>query len=232
MEAAGIDKGILVQTSFYGNDNRYQLDSMRRYPGRFAVIGIVDPESDCVEAEIEELVGQGASGFRLAPLLRPDIHWYSERLWRVADQLGLILTLLVSPEQAVASAEAIVRHPGVKAVVDHLAHPELEHDPQHPLFERLLAMAEYDNVYVKASALDAISRQPYPHRDVLDLVRRTLDAFGPERVMWGTDYAMSSRHRYTMADVLALIDRALDGAPPEEAALVKGGTAARLWNLE
>jgi predicted TIM-barrel fold metal-dependent hydrolase len=49
-------------------------------------------------------------------------------------------------------------------------------------------MAEHPNVYVKVSNMNRMSQLPYLHRDTHDMVWRIYDAFGPERLMWGTDF--------------------------------------------
>ena len=230
MRRVGIDAAILVQMSWYGYDNAYILDCAQHYPYRFAVVGMVDPASETIEADIERLVLQGLGGFRLMPRMRPDIPWYSERLWRKADAMGLVLTLLVSPEQAVEAEPVIARYSNVKVVIDHLARPDMESDPQRPLFRKLLAMARHPNLFLKVSALAAISRAGPPYADVVGDVHCALEAFGAERLMWGTDYAMS-RGLISMEGAMELIEQSLAGATPEERAAVLGGTAARLWYL-
>ena len=103
MDKYGVDKGVLIQPSMYGFVNRYLLDCGRSYPGRFALVGLVDPQADSVESDMESLVEQSVQGLRLAPMLRPDILWYNDsqadRIWRKASQLEIILTLLVKLDQ-------------------------------------------------------------------------------------------------------------------------------------
>jgi len=162
MSKYGIDKGVLIQPSMYSFDNRYLLDCDRRYPGRFALVGLVDPQADSVESDMESLAEQGVQGLRLAPMLRPDIAWCNDdradRVWRKAGKLSMILTLLVKPDQVTPVSEAIKRFPRVQVVIDHLARPDLaEEHARTTLFEGLLALAQFEQVYVKASALGYMS---------------------------------------------------------------------------
>ncbi len=230
MEEVGIDRGVLIQTSWYGYNNDYLLDVAQRFPGRFALIGMVDPSAADVDAQIQKLVARGVSGFRLMPRLRTDIDWFNPRLWEAADSMGLVMTLLVSPDQAVAAAETIERSPHVQVVIDHLARPDQEVTPGQPLFRQLLAMARYPNLYLKVSALSAISRQPAPYLDAQQWLQQALAAYGAERLMWGSDSAMS-RERCSLSAELAVARQALAEATPGERAWVLGGTAARLWNF-
>ena len=229
MARVGIGRGILVQMSWYGYDNAYLLDCARRFPGMFGVVGMVDPASPKVGEEVAQLIGEGVRGFRLVPRLRPDLPWYHPRLWSAANERGAILTLLVGPEQVAAIAPLPAAYPEVRVVIDHLARPDHETDPARPLFRQLLALARYPNVYLKVSAFAAISHESFPYADVGVLLRQAWDAYGPQRLMWGSDYAMA-RDQCSMDDALAAADQALAFASPADRAWVMG-TAARLWLL-
>ena len=232
MDKSGIGKGVLVQPSMYSFDNRYILDCGRRYPERFRLIGLVDPRADAVESHVESLAEQGVRGLRLGPMLRPDIPWYNnkqaDRVWKKAAEMNMIITLLVTPDQVAPATEAINRFPGVRVVIDHLARPDKADHPRGPQFEDLLALAQFEQVYVKVSALGFMSHEPYPHRDMLGLVRRVFDAFGPERLMWGTDTPMS-QDPTALQDALWLIDIALPDSSTDDRMHIKGGTAGRLF---
>jgi L-fuconolactonase len=180
--------------------------------------------------EMESLAGQGVKGLRLGPMLRPDIAWYntlkSDRVWEKAGELGLVITLLVIPEQLAAAHQAIQRFPDVAVVIDHLARPDRAISPVD--IENLFAMAALDQVYIKVSALGFMSRQPYPHPDILSIVRRAYDCFGPRRLMWGTDTPMSQKPEDIPA-ALKLIEMAIPGASVEDLDWIKGRTAEKLF---
>ena len=230
MDRLGIHYGILVQMSWYAYDNAYILDCAQRFPNRFGLVGMVDPTSPQVEAQVDALFAAGVKGIRLMPRLRNDIDWYNERLWQKANSIGAIITLLVGPEQMVDVEPIIARYPQVKIVIDHLARPDQELDPARPLFQKMLAMAIYPNLYLKASAFPAISQQSYPYADVFELLHQSIEAFGAQRVMWGSDFAMT-RNICTMDGHLQISDLALQGISPADRALVMGGAAAQLWGL-
>jgi predicted TIM-barrel fold metal-dependent hydrolase len=234
MDQYGIDKGLLVQPSMYRWDNSYNLvNGLQKHPDRFRMIGLVDPQADDVEAQISNLAGQGVSGFRLGPMLRRDIPWYNDpkadRVWARCGQLGLIITLLVIPEMVAGARASVARFPENKIIVDHLARPDAAAEPRQ--LDDLLTLAEFKNVYVKASALSFMSKEAYPHPDILAYLRRLYQAFGADRLMWGTDTPMSTKPE-TIPAQLKLIELALPHASPADIALIQGGTAARLlgWN--
>jgi len=59
-----------------------------------------------------------------------------------------------------------------------------------------LAMAEFPNIALKwAHAATYLSVEPYPFPDLDAKLRRTVDAYGPERVMWASDYTVTRRRQ-------------------------------------
>ena len=78
--------------------------------------------------------------------------------------------------------------PGVNILLDHLGGLPLDPEQQDSLIKAMMRLARYPNVYVKLSNLQGKSSEGYPFRDTFDLARRIYDAYGPERLMWGTDF--------------------------------------------
>jgi predicted TIM-barrel fold metal-dependent hydrolase len=232
MDTYGIDRGVIIQPSMYAFDNRYILHASQRHPERFRLVGLVDPRSDRVEADMQALADQGFRGLRLAPRLRPDIAWYDDpragRMWRQAAELDMILTLLIGLDQLGGALTALERYPNVKVVIDHLARPDVTLDADGKLFVDLLALARFENVYLKLSALGFMSRETYPHADVQAWVRRSFDAFGPDHLMWGTDTPMSQAPA-GLADAMRLIDYALPDVSAQDRQKIMGDTAAQLF---
>jgi predicted TIM-barrel fold metal-dependent hydrolase len=88
-------------------------------------------------------------------------------------------------------------------VIDHLGllpfnFPIADPESEVPL---LLGLARFPNVVVKMSGMISWSNEPYPFRDLWPLVRSVFDAFGPERVMWGSDFTIHQPRR-NYADAL------------------------------
>ena len=133
---------------------------------------------------------------------------------------------------ALPALEPIVgRFPGVKVVLDHLGGPPVDEEPPHPLLGNVLRMAKYPNVYVKVSNMNLISQLPYPHRDTHDIVRRIYDAFGPERLMWGTDFPhVLAAGGYVRA--LELVRDALDFLNEDDKEWLFSRTVQKVWKFE
>src|SRR6185503_5660647 len=63
MDRHGVDRMVLVQVRYYGWDNRYLADSLRRCPGLFAAQGLLDPEDPTAAQQLETLMRRdGFSG--------------------------------------------------------------------------------------------------------------------------------------------------------------------------
>lgn len=192
MAAAGVDRVVLVPPTFEGDRNDIALGAARRWPDLFAVMGrlsLTDPLS-------RELVGEwtsqpGMLGVRLT------FHWGDQRrwlsdgtadwFWPAAERAGL--PVMVYPPGALEPiAEVARRHPSLRLIVDHFALPlEAREDDIPPAVDQLVGLAPLPNVAVKASALPSYTRAPYPFRPLHESIRRVVDAFGPQRVFWGSE---------------------------------------------
>ena len=81
------------------------------------------------------------------------------------------------------SARSPQRHPGLKLIIDHFGRP----DATWSNLPDLVAAAQHRNVALKATGAPSYSSEPYPYRDIHGHIRKLYDAFGPERMFWGTD---------------------------------------------
>ncbi len=71
-------------------------------------------------------------------------------------------------------------------------------------------MAQYDNVMVKLSAFYALGAKKPPYHDLYDLIKRAVDAFGPERLLWASDAPYQVQNEHTYAASVALMEQGLD----------------------
>ncbi len=125
--------------------------------------------------------------------------------------------------------EVIRRHDGALDVcIDHMADCPIDKSEE---LKKLLALARYPRVYVKLSHLWSLSHEAYPYRDTHEQVRRLYDAFGPERLMWGTDWpAVEDFCGYGRA--LALYRDEIKFFNDEDRRWILGETALKLWPME
>lgn len=204
LDKHGVARGVLVQPSFLGTNNSYMIAALKRHPERFRGIAVVDPDTDLATLEAMDAIGVVGIRLNLGGLPIPqlwDAAWqrlfgYLRRLdWQVeVIRESVDLPFLIDP----------LLDAGLTVVVDHMGRPG-EAGANDQGFRHLLRTARSRRVWVKVSAV----YRNWP--DLSDLSRakdctaRLLDAFGPERLVWGSDwphtqneskiqYAMTQRH--------------------------------------
>ena len=238
MNLNDVDKAVLIQTrGTY--DNTYLFESAERFPGRFAVVVMVDPLQPGATARLQELGSQGAVGVRLGPSDRspgPD----PLAIWRAAAELGLVVSSSLGSLDEFASEEfkALVEElPDLPIIIEHLGGVGRGEQPPYPTYRKVLALAKYPNTYIKLGGLGEISPRPLVHQPHFTLdytppfIEMALDAFGPRRVMWGSDYPpVSQREGYRNA-LRGVIDHP-SLSDKEDREWVIGKTALGLFRLD
>lgn len=180
MDAAGVDRAILVPPSWEGDRNDLALAAATAHPDRFAVMGRIP-------AGATSLTGwrarRGMLGARVILTTETEDHW----LWREAALSEL--PLMIAPAGKMPLLAAIARnHPELRLIVDHMgARVHRTGAEAFADLDRLLTLAALPNVAVKATCLPAYSAQPKPWADVTPYLHRLLDAFGRDRLFWGSD---------------------------------------------
>jgi predicted TIM-barrel fold metal-dependent hydrolase len=229
----GVGRVVLIQMSFYRFDNRYLLDSMRRSPGVFSGVGVVDETAAGLAGVVRELSGQGVRGFRIHPDRREAGAWLGMEgmatLWRVCADQGLAVCPLIGPDALPFIDQMCVRFPRTRVVIDHFARIGVDGQIRQESLAALCRLARHRNVYVKTSAFYALGKKLPPYLDLAPMIRQVRDAFGARRLMWGSDcpYQVDPGHNY--ADSIALIRDRLDFLSSEERDWMLRGTAEKVF---
>jgi predicted TIM-barrel fold metal-dependent hydrolase len=240
MDQFGIDFSVLVQVIYYGWDNRYIAHCLKSQPRRFRGQGLIDPTDPDRARKLEYWMREhGLSGMRFSPIYyRGKDDWLNDRssdaLWKRAEDLGAVFNFFIAAGQLPKLEEMLKRFAGVKVVIDHLARVDLKADPDGEV-AKLLALARYPNVWVKVTELSIISpSKNFPYSDTFQTVRRVYDAFGPDRLLWGTGFPGATRAqggRPSLSEELALIRREIPFFTGEDREKILGGNATRLWKF-
>jgi len=225
MDAAGVDRTVIVPPMWEGDRNDLGLEGARAHPDRLAVMGRLDPEAKESRGKLATWRKQpGMLGLRFsftAPLLQPLLtEGRMDWVWKEAEQAGVPLYVLVKPVDIPLIDAVAAKHPALKLTMDHLALPlDKKDDEAFRGLDRLLALAQHANVSVKASSLPNFSTAPYPYRNIHPYIRRVYDAFGPKRMFWGSDL---TRLNGTYRECVTLFTEEIAWPSQDDLALIMG----------
>lgn len=196
MDAAGVDRAVLVPPSWEGDRNDLAIQAAIDYPDRFATMGRIDPQTESHHALATWREQPGMLGLRFTfhtPLLIPLLtEGHMDWIWEEAEKAGVPIYVLVPHELVYLIDGVAERYPRLKLTMDHMALSSHKADEEaFRDFDKVLAIAKRPNVAAKLSALPCYSTDVYPYRSLHDYIRKAYDAFGPERLFWGTDLSRS-----------------------------------------
>jgi len=191
MKAAGIARTVLVPPSFEGDRNDVVIAAARDYPDKFAAMGRLDPEAPDAREQVKTWKQQGMLGMRYTfhrPSMRPllaegRMNW----LWAEAEKADLPIMMLVMHRDLHFVDAVAERHPGLRIVIDHMGLHGTKDEAGLGEFDKLLAIAKRPNVAVKTSCLPAFTTDSYPFKFWHPYLKRVHEAFGPQRMFWGSD---------------------------------------------
>ena len=230
MDAQGVEATVLVQVIYYRWDNSYTARALANYHDRFMGVCRVNPEDPAAPDHLSHWTeAHGFHGVRLSPAVDASGDWFTgplmDPLLARAAQLGVPLLVLTRPSRLPDLGVLLDRHTDLDVVIDHMADPSLD-DPAD--LQRLLDLARYPRTFVKISHTWSISRQAYPWADTHVLVKRVYGTFGPQRIMWGTDWPVCLAHAQ-YGETLRVVREEMRFFSADDLEWVLGKTALRLW---
>ena len=239
MDANGVDAAVLVQSSWSTWDNTYVAEAAARFPRRLRSIGLIDPlDPGSVELVQHWIDALGMRGFRFHPDYYPNEEILTSPptkplLRAIEDRHGIVKVHNRVPN-AHQLAEAARRYPGITWIIDHLMYPEPRMAAADWLdYRPVLNLAERENVFLTISDVHGRSDEGFPFRDMHEVIKRAIDAFGIDRCLWGTGFPGHRRLAYgwpSLADELRLVREGLDWLTATERASILGENARRLFD--
>ena len=195
MDEGGVDAAVIHPPGWDPGATAMAFAAVRTYPGRFAIMGALPLDRPDSTARVASWRQQpGMLGLRYGFLQEPQRGWLEDGtldwLWAAAELAGVPIALLAT-DSLPAVGRVAERHPGLRLTIDHLGgkggNTTLKDAAAMTHMPALLALAKYPNVAVKATGVPGYSSEPYPFRAMHPFVRQVYDAFGPQRLFWGTD---------------------------------------------
>ena len=233
MDEAGVDHAVIVLPMYYHYDNRVLADTLKRYPGTFAGVGVIDPRGPVAADQLTALYQEtGIRGLRLRANLEEEWFGAAETapLWRRAAQLGVPICVLGRPRHLPTLRAMVERFPDTRVVVDHFLHIPAAEGVEGTAFQAFLALAQFPNVYLKLSGVHNWGNGRYPYPLAQPLLKATVGAFGAGRMMWGSDWPhILFGGGYIRC--LNFVRRELPWLSDAERTSILGGTALQLWQF-
>lgn len=232
MKANGVAKTVIIQVIHYRYDNSYVASVLKRYPETFQAVCRVDPLDAAAPDHLSRLTEQGFRGVRLSPSGDASGDWIRgplmPPLWRRCEQLRVPMTILAPIGRMPDIGALIERCPDLTVVIDHMADCPVDQPAE---LDKLIALRRYPKVFAKVSHTWSLSKQPYPWLDAQENVKRLHAAFGPERLMWATDWPIieNSNARYDQALTVVRDDMKFLNA--EDKAWMLSKTIERVWKF-
>ncbi|GHD39380.1 amidohydrolase [Streptomyces mirabilis] len=237
--AAGVDRTVLVQTITVPEETPEFLALAARSELIAGVVGWTDltrPDVADELARLRELPGgRHLKGIRHQVQGEPDPEWLlrpdvRDGLAAVAEA-GLVYDLVVLPHQLPACVRAAAGHPGLTFVLDHLGKPPIATGVLRPWATAVRALAALPNTVCKLSGMVTEADHAKWTVDGLRPYADTvLDAFGPGRLMFGSDWPVCTLAA-SYGQVVDAAEELTGGLGAEERAEVFGGTATRVYRL-
>ncbi len=233
MEANGVERTVIIQVIHYLYDNSYLASVLKQYPREFLGVCRVNPADAAAPDTLSSLVeNHRFQGVRISPNGTPPGEWLTDMslmrpLWQRCEQLKIPMTVLSPITRIPDVGRMVEQFPGVTTVIDHMADCPVDQPQQ---LDHLLALARYPKVFVKISHTWQLSKQPYPWLDAQEHVKRLHAAFGPERLMWGTDWPVCLPHA-TYAQTLAVVRDGMKFLNENDKSWMLSKTIERVWRF-
>jgi predicted TIM-barrel fold metal-dependent hydrolase len=237
MDEAGVDAAVIHPPHWDPNSTALAQAAVRDYPGRFAIMGDV-PWDEAIARPLLERWREtpGMLGIRntfLKPAEREALESGSlDWLWAVCQDAGVPVAGLITDSLAHVGHIA-ERFPGLKFTVDHLGGrggtTTLKDDAAMIHMPELVKLARHPNIAVKATGAPGYSSEAYPFPAMHPYLQQIYDAFGPERMFWGTDI---SKMPCSWRECVDMFTERLPWLPKADLPLVMGGAVCAWWGWD
>lgn len=238
LRRAGVDRTVLIQAAQTEAETDYLLALAARTPFVAGVVGWLDFEDPAFERKLLRLKAQP----KLVGL-RPMLQDLADDAYIVRPAVLANLKLLVAhdlafdfltfPRHLPHVRRVLAEIPGLRAVIDHVSKPPIASGELTGWAEEMAAVASFPNVSCKLSGMVTEARlDAWRPADLAPVVRHVLAVFGPERVMFGSDWPvclLAASYAEVMNALRGIVGPELDAAAT---ARVFGGNAVAFYKLE
>jgi D-galactarolactone isomerase len=208
-------RGVVIQPSLYGTDNRPTLEGMAALGPNFRGIAVVNPSVS--DSELHRMHDLGVRGirFNLAQAGATTLEMLEPLSQRV-HALGWHCQINMPGEKIAAAAETFLKIRGT-LVFDHLAHCPQPAGVESDTFKLIRRLLDQGNTWVKLTGLYADTKVGPPTYADTVAVARAFAAAAPTRCVWGTDWPHPTESQSNKPDDALLLDLLPTFVPDEQA---------------
>ena len=235
----GIDFTVLVQTRSSLEETRAFLDLAERTDFLAGVVGWVDLTDPDVAETLRDL--QAGPGGQYLVSIRHQVHDEDDPAWLLRDDVlrgleavvgsGLVYDLLVRTRELSTAFEVARQFPDARFVIDHIAKPPIASGAIDAWARGMEPFSRLPNVHCKLSGMG--TEAGWEHWTVDDLMpyaQRVLDWFGPDRLMFGSDWPVCLLAA-SYEEVVGVARQLLQGLPEGVREDIMGTNAIRCYGL-
>ena len=236
LRSAGIDRTVVVQTQHNLKENDWALAIADQHPWIAGVVGWVDLASlDCEAQIIAARSHPKFAGVRHVTQDEPDDDFIVSapilRGLKVLERHRVPFDLLFHVKHLHHVPELVEQLPELPMVIDHLAKPRIREQVTDDWLPHFRAAAAYPQIVCKLSGMITEANwQSWKPSDIKPYVQAALDLFGPERLMFGSDWPVSNLAG-SYAELVDALNDALGPISDSERDAIFGGTAACFYGL-
>jgi predicted TIM-barrel fold metal-dependent hydrolase len=185
LRATGFERGVMVQTGLYGNDNRFILDSIKAHPASLRGIALIG--ESVTDRELEDLARGGVRGFRVNRTAKTGLAFdVARKLAERVKGYGMHVQFLLDIEDH-PDADKFFASFATEVVIDHMGRPDPRKGVNAPGFQALIRLLRSGRGWAKMSAPYRTSREAPPYHDMTPFARALVEAV-PDRLVWGSDW--------------------------------------------
>lgn len=230
----GVGKVVLIAHNvFYRWDNSYMIDAAKAHPQAFRIVGMVDNMAPQPDDAMEKLLPQKVTGFRITPGVYGKEKWLENpgmhAMWKKAAETRQNMCCLINPEDLADIDTWCGKYADTPVVIDHFARIGVDGEIRKSDLDQLCKLARHQHVTVKISAYYALGKKQPPHLELVPMIRRLIDTFGVERLMWASDSPYQLVGENTYAGSIALIAERMDGLSDSDRQWLLKKTAEKVF---
>jgi len=236
LETTGVDRTVFVQTQHNLEENRWALQLADEHEFIAGVVGWVDLAAESCDDQLAEFLDHPKFvGVRHITQDEPDDDFIIRpevlRGLKVLQRRRVPFDLLFHPRHLRHAATLAQRLPELPLVIDHLAKPQIKDGEIGDWAETLCAAAGFPNVFCKLSGMITEANwTDWKASDLKPYVETALEAFGPERCLFGSDWPVCELAG-SYEQVVEALDHNLGALSDDERSHIFGETARRLYAL-